>query len=114
VSPHFGNHLRPEENGSFNAAHIRTRNGVERCFGVLKHRFYSLQNRIRFQNLEQASKLVQCACIIHNLCVAENDDGSDLPEVDIPGLPENQVAQDPPVNLAHAGRRRNQLLQHFV
>ena len=112
ITPFSGLLDRPKER--FNAAHVRTRNGVERCFGVLKHRFFSLQNRIRLQSLEQASKLVQCACIVHNMCISENDDGMDLPDVNIPDLPEHQVAQDPPVNLPQAGRRRHQLLQHFI
>ena len=111
ITPFSGQLDRPKER--FNTAHTRTRNGVERCFGVLKHRFYSLQNRIRFQSVEQASKLVQCACILHNLCLVENDDGLDLPELENEpgGLPD--IQQDAPIGFNQAGMRRQQLLQHF-
>jgi nuclease HARBI1 len=113
ITPFIGQLDRTKE--KFNTAHTKTRNGIERCFGVLKHRFYALQNRIRFQSLDQASKLVHCACILHNMCIAENDDGSDLPEVGAHNQDHNfQIVQDPPVNLGQADRRRQQILQHFA
>ncbi|XP_047146181.1 putative nuclease HARBI1 [Hydra vulgaris] len=63
----------------FNDAYRKTRNVIERCFGVLKNRFYSLQVPIRFSKVENAAKLIVCACMIHNMCLKVGDEGEELP-----------------------------------
>ena len=95
----------------FNEAHTRTRNTVERSFGVLKNRFYSLKTGLRVREMEFAAKLVICAAIVHNLCIDDDDDGQDFDDGD-GGAPANQEA---PVqaNLAPVETRRQQLLQVF-
>ena len=36
-----------EEEDNFNNCHVLTRNVIERCFGVIKKRFYALHNRLK-------------------------------------------------------------------
>ena len=49
----------------YNMAHIKTRNVIERAFGVLKARFYTLKTGIRLNDPAQASKLNVAATILH-------------------------------------------------
>lgn len=51
---------------------IRTRNVVERQYGVLKRRFPALAYGIRV-SMETAQKLITSACILHNICIDENE-----------------------------------------
>ena len=95
----------------FNEAHTRTRNTVERSFGVLKNRFYSLKTGLRVREMEFAARLVICAAIIHNLFIDDDDDGQDFEDGD-GDAPANQEAPAQG-NLAPVETRRQQLLQVF-
>lgn len=95
----------------FNEAHKQTRCTIERAFGVIKQRFYSLKTGLRVRSVQRAAELVQCAVILHNLCIRFNDHGNDFPIEHSAG------------NVGHAADcgheehmegRRQQLLQHFV
>jgi len=46
---------------------------VERSFGVIKNRFYSLSTGLRVKSMESASKLVIAAVILHNLAIKFGD-----------------------------------------
>ena len=111
ITPFLGN-LTPAQQ-RFNNSLTATRSCVERCFGVLKQRFHSLHVPIRFKDIEDSSKLIVVACILHNLCISEGDDGRDLEDPDwlqaVPLLPFN-----PPVNQQQNFSRRQQLLQNFI
>ena len=48
------------------------------AYGVLKKRFYALQTVMRVRNIKRAAELVQCAVILHNLCILFSDNGDDL------------------------------------
>ena len=95
----------------FNEARKKTRCTIGRAFGVLKRTFYALHTGMRVKNMTRAAELVQCAVILHNLCILFSDNGDDLlddadlnnvhDELDI-GPGEEQV------------ERRQQLLQHFL
>jgi hypothetical protein len=93
----------------FNTAHMKTRNTVERTFGLLKKRFYALQTTMRVKNMELAGKLVICAAVLHNLCISHGDFGEDLN----PGQVDPQPPPDPPGNGDARDLRRQQLLQFF-
>ena len=94
----------------FNVAHIKTRNTIERCFGVLKNRFYSLKTGLRVKDMEVAGKLVVCAAVLHNLCL---NHGDTMEEEDLDG---NQPPQDLPdaADGPNQEGRRQQLLRHFM
>ena len=56
----------------FNKAHKKTQ-----CT-ILKKRFYALKTGMRVRNMKRATKLVQCAVILHNICILFTDNGDDL------------------------------------
>ncbi|CAH1365463.1 unnamed protein product, partial [Tenebrio molitor] len=56
----------------FNEAQIRTRNPIERCFGVLKRRFPVLALGIRL-SIEKVELLVIASAILHNIACMLND-----------------------------------------
>jgi hypothetical protein len=99
--------------GRFNAAQRSTRNLVERSFGVLKKRFFSLATGLRVKDMNFASKLVVSAMILHNLCIQtgdkEEEDGFQPEEAEeIQGDEQGQAEAD-----QRRDRRRNQLLMFF-
>lgn len=89
--------LHPVTNGErrYNRAHVRGRNVIERCNGVLKSRFRCL-SRFRIMNLlpTAASNIINACAILHNICIKNrlelynvNDDGggdagNDAPDED--------------------------------
>lgn len=69
----------------FNYLHSATRIVVENAFGLLKGRF----RRLKFfesPNLGFITNCIVAACVLHNICIAENDycDIEYLEEYDIP------------------------------
>jgi hypothetical protein len=105
--------------GQFNRAQIKTRNSIERTFGVVKHRLPVLATGLRKKMMHEAPKFVIAAFILHNLCLKYGDRGDDFSDGE--GGDDNlrQEVYNPPVdqNLAVGGqakdRRRNQLLKCF-
>ena len=104
----------------YNRAQIRTRNTVERGFGVWKKRFYCLALILRVRDMALATKIITCCAILHNLAIQSGDSGEDLPD-----LPEDAYSPangnlpdeaDPEADLRrnHAGeKRRNEIVTHF-
>jgi hypothetical protein len=82
----------------------------------MKKRFYALATILRVRSLEQASKLIQCCFILHNMCLEVGDNGEDLEEVDYNGQnpAAHVVQQDPPVLINQVATRRQELLQTFI
>lgn len=90
----------------FNKARKKSRSTIERAYGVIKKRFYSLQKGIRVRSMTTAAELVQCAVILHNICIcADLLDDEDLHVEDETELREHGEG--------HEGRRQ-QLLQYFL
>ena len=94
----------------FNIAQRRTRNIIERCFRIVKNRFYALKTGFRLNKVEDASTLIMCGFVIHNMCIRHGDNGNDFEER------EEQADE----NLAQANQndralnRRLQLLNSFT
>jgi hypothetical protein len=109
--------------GRFNFSHIKTRNLVERSFGVLKNRFFALKTGNRLKDPQEASKLILSACILHNLAIKFGDHGEEWSSDEDDDEDDNE--DDEETNLAlpdveeggtaaeNRERRRNQLLQFF-
>ncbi|XP_004212115.1 putative nuclease HARBI1 [Hydra vulgaris] len=95
----------------FNIAYRKTRNTIERCFGIVKNRFYALKTGIRLHKVEDASKLIMCGFVIHNLCLRYGDNGNDFENGDEEHVYESltQANQND-----DAFNRRNQLLNNFT
>lgn len=99
----------------YNESQIRTRNVVERSYGVWKRRFpvLSLGMRVRLETVQ--SIVIACA-VLHNICIDQRDA---LPSVDIDGFEEMMAATDiePVRNQCDAPRNaqnvRAKLLQHY-
>jgi len=62
----------------YNESHIRTRNGIERCFGVLKRRFPILAYGIRLKNMDTIMAVITSTCILHNIAIMFNEDTINL------------------------------------
>jgi len=56
----------------YNSAHIRTRNTVERLFGVWKSRFYCLQKGLLFKP-KKCCNIIIATAILHNIAVDHNE-----------------------------------------
>ena len=63
--------ITPKER-RYNFAHTRTRNVIERCFGVLKQRFQCLLNGMRLAPQKVGRTVVACA-VLHNFLISEHD-----------------------------------------
>jgi DDE superfamily endonuclease len=59
---------------AYNAAHVRTRNVIERCFGVMKSRFRCLDQSggTLLYTPERACRIVTAVCVLHNFCITRN------------------------------------------
>ena len=100
-----------EAHHRFNKAHKKTRCTIKRAYGVVKKRFFALHTGMRVRNMKRAAELVQCAVILHNLCILFSDNGDDL--LDDADL--NIVDDELDINYGEEQQdRRQQLLQHFL
>jgi hypothetical protein len=92
----------------YNRCHIKTRNTVERCIGILKNRFRCLINKLHYQPAKVGNIVVACV-VLHNLCIMFNDEGMYIPDP--------QADDDPPVPLnipnATGNATRLQLINNF-
>lgn len=75
TTPYTANNNEIAQNShmkAYQAAIIRTRNVVERQYGVLKRRFPALAYGLRV-NVPTAQKLIVAAAILHNICIEQNE-----------------------------------------
>lgn len=70
VTPYLNPQNAPE--GLYNESLIRTRNPVERSYGVLKRRFPVLSFGSRLK-IETTQSMIVACCILHNLACDHND-----------------------------------------
>ncbi|KAK4886065.1 hypothetical protein RN001_002336 [Aquatica leii] len=70
--------LNAEENspeGRYNRSHIRARNCIERCFGVLKQRFRCLlKHRVLHYSPVRSANIVYTCATLHNMTINEGID----------------------------------------
>ncbi|CAI6354417.1 unnamed protein product [Macrosiphum euphorbiae] len=57
----------------YNESHIRTRNVIERCFGVMKRRFPVLSKGLTV-NLNNTQAIIVACAVLHNICVDMHDE----------------------------------------
>jgi len=57
---------------AYNAAHAKTRNVIERCFGVMKSRFRCLDRSggTLLYSAEKTCKIVVAVAVLHNMCIS--------------------------------------------
>ncbi|CAI6346303.1 unnamed protein product [Macrosiphum euphorbiae] len=63
----------------YNESHIRTRNTVERCFGVIKRRFPILAYGIRMKKIDTIMAIITSTFILHNIAIQFN---VEIPDID--------------------------------
>lgn len=68
----FVNPQNPHEE-AYNRAHIKTRNTIERCFGVLKRRFPCLHVGMALK-VENVLPVVVACAVLHNMAMQYRDD----------------------------------------
>ena len=110
--------LHPVNNNErrYNRAHVKGRNVIERCNGVLKSRFRCL-SRHRVLNFAPtaASKIINTCAILHNICVkyrVELDDYEEDTYNAGPECPDSDNSQS--INFARASAIRNTIIRnHF-
>jgi len=107
----------------YNRAHTKTRNTVERAFGVLKKRFYCLSLVLRVRDMGLCTKIITCCAILHNLAVQHGDFGEHLK--DPPPLKprafchrrannhEENFQESDFHSIPAREKRRNEILAHF-
>lgn len=88
----------------YNSAHIRTRNTVERTFGVLKRRFACLSMGLHI-SLDRALAVIVAVSVLHNICLTANDN---MYEDDV--FQANEVVE---LNLAH-GNNENYATRNAI
>lgn len=62
------NNPETEAERRYNFAHIKTRNAIERTFGVLKRRFPCLSLGLRV-SIDKACAIIIATCVLHNICI---------------------------------------------
>ena len=65
----------------FNRAHIRTRCGIERCFGWWKKRFNCLHAEIRTEP-ERVCKIIMACAVLHNIAIEMKEPMDDVDRTD--------------------------------
>lgn len=100
---------RDRHEEAYNLSHSRTRNTVERAFGVLKKRFAYLGGRVR-TNLRTTQAIIVAAMVLHNKAVLTRvvrDEGLEFVNVNDPVLPVD-------INETAQGRvKRQQIIRHY-
>uniref|UniRef100_A0A8C1XYL4 Putative nuclease HARBI1 n=1 Tax=Cyprinus carpio TaxID=7962 RepID=A0A8C1XYL4_CYPCA len=76
----------------YNTAHTKTRNVIERCFGVLKRRFHCLHAELKMKP-EKVCNII-CACVVlHNMAR----------DLALPDLEDDQICEEPTLEITEAG-----------
>ena len=83
LTPFRDNGQLTQTQKKYNQKHSAIRSAVERAFGLLKGRFTRLQY-LDQRNNETIISTVVCACILHNICIINNDEFQDIAMDDTP------------------------------
>lgn len=75
--------------GRYTTAHIRVRNSIERCNGVLKMRIRCLlKHRVLHYGPVKAAQIIYSCCVLHNILIEQNIEPDDH-YLDLNGLEDN-------------------------
>lgn len=100
----------------FNESQIRTRNPIERCFGVLKRRFPVLALGIRL-DINKVEAIVIACCVLHNIACIRNEPELPVDEDIAAAIQEanniNLVVPDIPHFNMNSLVRHNLITQYF-
>lgn len=112
IPPYKDNGNLTDNQKTFNYKHSATRIVVEHAYGKLKGRFRRLQH---FDNtdLTVINYCVATACILHNICIDQNDLGEDLIDENDNADVINDVCGNDEVNENDHGHR-NRLLEAIM
>ncbi|CAG4969913.1 unnamed protein product [Colias eurytheme] len=94
----------------YNEAHIKTRNTIERTFGIWKRRFpvISLTMRLSLPNIQ---KVIIATAVLHNICRTYNIEEVP-PEVNVPCVAAEDPDQLPNMELNDV-ENRTELIRHY-
>lgn len=79
----------------YNEAQIRTRNVVERSYGVLKRRFAVLSTGIKM-NIECTQKIIVACAVLHNIAIEAREEVPPVQLGDLDGMMDQPAAQPQP------------------
>ena len=102
----------------YNEKHTRTRQPIERAFGLLKGRWRRLKY-IEMENVHEVPSVISAACVLHNFCLIA-DEGSIEEFLDLDDDGDGGVDQSEfhfPVPRPAAVAKRNQMvifLDHLI
>ncbi|XP_055915446.1 uncharacterized protein LOC129950860 [Eupeodes corollae] len=74
IPPFKDNGNMTDSQRRFNEIHSSGRIVIEHTFGLLKTRFRRILHFTEHTNINSVVNLVACACILHNMCVDNNDE----------------------------------------
>lgn len=94
----------------YNESIIRTKNPVERSYGVLKRRFPVLSFGSRLK-LETTQAMIVACCVLHNLACESNDlEPPELMDIDLPVNEDVNVREE---HVLEEGNARQQLTDEY-
>ncbi|XP_018565347.1 putative nuclease HARBI1 [Anoplophora glabripennis] len=94
---------------AYNRSHIRTRNVIERLFGQWKNKFRCFFNGMQV-SLDTAKAAIIALAIIHNMCIDDNQENSDVDSEDEDLLNPRQNEEG---NLLGAAFRQQYIQRYF-
>lgn len=98
----------PAEN-LFNEAQIRTRNPIERTFGIWKRRFPILSTGINL-NIRKSQCLIIATAILHNIATIDND--QKLPQLPIEIEEAINLVNNVSNNILHIRNNNNYIIRN--
>lgn len=101
-----------ESESNYQTCHVRTRNTIERCNGLLKQRFRCLRNGIHFEP-RNACVIINACVVLHNIALMHNQA---VPSTDDWPVEENEDMEgNVNINDAASGRQiRRELIQNMT
>lgn len=85
MKPYRDNRRLTNAEKTFNKCLCSTRTVIEHSFGMLKGRFRRLQH-IRMNAFEYTVKCIVTACVLHNICIFEEDELEEYYENNVPNI----------------------------
>ena len=94
---------------NYNGKHARTRQPIERAFGLLKGRWRRLKY-VEMENVQEVPSVVSAACVLHNFCLIA-DEGAIEDFFDVDSDDDDDECDFPfPIPRPQAVAKRNQMV----